>query len=443
MPRLVVRVGRIAAACLLAAGCANPPTGSDQDDPTKPVTLRFWHGWSEENEVRAIDESIKRFERLHPNITVRATGHVTDETVNQALRAGGDDAPDVVSSFTTNNVGQYCSSGMWVDLDPFMRKTGLDKHKVFPRNLLDYTAYQGEQCALPLLADAYGLYYNKDAFEAAGIKRPPHTMSEFRRDAVKLTRRTADGSYRRLGFMPNFRFYQNSPDRMFAQWGPRYFDRAGHSRLAEEPGIREFLGTQRKLITALGGYGALEKFRTGFGDEFSAAHPFQTGKLAMHLDGEWRGLFLDKAKVGFRWGTAPLPVPDDRPETYGRGYLTGTVIGIAQSSRHQNAAWELVRFLTADTGQVVKFANAIHNVPSTKAARRSPELDADPSFRTFLKIASNRYSSAPPASINGGQYIVSFQDFGYGYEAGDTGDLDRRLRSLDHQIDADTLQAQN
>ncbi|MEV4438683.1 ABC transporter substrate-binding protein [Streptomyces sp. NPDC049577] len=425
------------------AGCANPGHGSADDDPTRPVTLRLWHGWSEKNEVKAVDEAIARFERRHPNITVKSTGNVTDATVNQALRAGGDEAPDVVSSFTTNNVGQYCSSGMWVDLDPFLRRSGLDKDAVFPRTLLDYSAYRGTQCALPLLADAYGLYYDKDAFERAGITRPPRTMSEFRDAAVRLTERGPDGSYRRVGFMPDFRLYQNSPDRFFGQWNPRYFDDAGKSRLAREPAAREFFATQRELIDAQGGYGPLETFRTTFGDEMSSQNAFLTGKLAMHLDGEWRGLMLDKAKPSFRWGTAPLPVPDDRPETYGRGYLTGTVVGVAHSSRHQNAAWELVKFLTTDTDQVVAFANALHNVPSTKAALASPRLGADPGFRTFLDIARNPHSAGMPPSVNGGQYITALQDFAYEVEAGKVPDLGRGLRALDRQIDDDNLQSEN
>ncbi|MEC4014898.1 ABC transporter substrate-binding protein [Streptomyces sp. H27-D2] len=433
----------LTAAALLAAGCANPSTGSDQDDPTEPVTLKFWHGWAEKNEVKAINESIDRFEKLHPNIHVKAIGNVTDATMNQALRAGGDDAPDVVSSFTTNNVGQYCSSGMWADLDPFMKKSGLDKHKVFPKTLLDYTSHRGNQCALPFLADAFGMYYNKDAFERAGITRPPRTMSEFSRDAVKLTERAKNGSYEQLGTMPNFRLYQNSPDRFLAQWGPKYFDANGKSNLARDPSTKKFFNWQRDLIGKLGGYTALEKFRTTIGDEMSSQNAFLKGKVAMHLDGEWRGLMLNQAKADFEWATAPMPVPDDRPETYGRGFITGTVAGIAHSSRHQNASWELVKFLTADTDQVVAFANAIHNVPSTKAALKSPKLDADPTFRTFLDIAQNRYSTALPASLNGGQYVVSLMDFSYAAEAGKVHDLDKGLRELDRVIDADNLQSKN
>ena len=433
----------LAGAGLLISGCANPSVGSDRDDPTAPVTLTFWHGWSNAGEVRAIDDSIARFEKLHPNITVKAIGNVTDETMNQALRAGGDGAPDVVSSFTTNNVGQYCSSGMWADLDPFMRKTGVDKAKVFPKTLLEYTSYEGTQCALPLLADSFGLYYNKDAFKKAGITRPPHTMSELKRDAVKLTRHAKNGSYEQVGFMPNFRLYQNSPDRLFAQWGPKYFDRAGAANLADDPHTKDFFTTQRDLIDAQGGYGRLEKFRTTFGDEMSSQNAFLTQKVAMHMDGEWRGLMLNDAQAKFAWDTAPMPVPDDQADTYGRGYLTGTVAGIAHSSRHQNAAWELVKFLTVNTEQVVRFANAIHNVPSTKAALKSPRLDTDPTFRTFLDIARNPHSTALPPSTNGGQYVTALQDFSYDVESGKVPDLGKGLRGLDAQIDADNLQSRN
>lgn len=433
----------LAAAGLLLSGCANPSVGSANDDPTEPVTLKFWHGWSTPGEVKAVDDSIDRFEKLHPNIKVKVTGNVSDATVNQALRAGGDKAPDVVSSFTTNNVGQYCDSGMWADLDPFMKKTGLEKHKVFPKTLLDYTSYRGNQCALPLLADAFGMYYNKDAYKKAGIEHPPRTMSEFAEVSKKLTIRSGKNSYKQVGYMPNFRFYQNSPDRLFAQWGPKYFDAEGDSRLAEDPSTYEFFKTARQLAAAQGGFNDLERFRLTFGDEMSSQNAFLTGKVAMHLDGEWRGLMLDEAKAKFDWGVAPLPVPDDQADTYGRGFITGTVAGIAHSSKHQNAAWELVRFLTADTKQVVNFANAIHNVPSTFAALKSPDLDADPTFRTFFDILQNKHSKALPPSVNGGAYVVSLQDFAYAVEAGRAGDLRGRLKKLDEQIDADTLQSKS
>ena len=66
MPRLRIRLSAVlAGAGLLVPGCANPGVGSAHDDPTAPVTLKFWHGWSTAGERKAIDDSIARFEKRH------------------------------------------------------------------------------------------------------------------------------------------------------------------------------------------------------------------------------------------------------------------------------------------------------------------------------------------------------------------------------------------
>ena len=112
------------------------------------------------------------FEKAHPNIQVNVVGNMTDDKINQALRAGGCKAPDVVSSFTTDNVGKFCSSGALVDLNPFLKKANIDPATTFPKAMNEYTQFDGNRCAAPLLGDAYGLYYNKTAFAKAGHHRP-------------------------------------------------------------------------------------------------------------------------------------------------------------------------------------------------------------------------------------------------------------------------------
>src|SRR5258708_25598100 len=49
---------------------------------------------------------------------------------------------------------------------------------MFPKTSQYYTQYKGKRCALPLLADVYGFYYNKKMFKAAGLTSPPKTRSE-------------------------------------------------------------------------------------------------------------------------------------------------------------------------------------------------------------------------------------------------------------------------
>ncbi|POX42036.1 ABC transporter substrate-binding protein [Streptomyces sp. Ru72] len=429
-----------ASVALLTTACTGQSSSGASDDASRETTINFWHAWSAPNETKAVNALIAGFEKAHPGIHVNVVANMTDDKINQALRTGGDKAPDVISSFTTNNVGRFCSSGALVDLDPFFKKAGIDPATTFPKAMNEYTQFDGNRCTVPLLGDAYGLYYNKTAFKKAGITAPPKTWSEFETDAKKLTVPDGDG-YKQLGFMPDYHGWETTTEHYFAQFSPTYFDKNGKSNLAEDPAFTAGFTLQKKLVDELGGYQKLERYRSKLGDEWGPKHPFHTGQVAMQLDGEWRlGMALD-AKPNFDIGVAPLPVPDDQASQYGKGYITGTIAGIAADSTKQNAAWELVKYMTTDTDAVVNFSNAIHNVPSTLAALKSPKLKYDPRFKTFLDIAANPDSTTTPASVNGGVYLTTIQQLGYDYESGKVKDLKAGLESAAKQIDTDIAQA--
>ncbi|WP_172624566.1 ABC transporter substrate-binding protein [Streptomyces griseofuscus] len=429
-----------ASAVLLTAACTGQSDAGATDDPTKDTTINFWHAWSAPNEVAAVKSLVAGFEKAHPNIHVHIVGNMTDDKINQALRTGGGDAPDVISSFTTNNVGKFCSSGALIDLDPFLKKAGIDPARTFPKAMNEYTRFDGDRCTVPLLGDAYGLYYNKTAFAKAGIKQPPRTWGEFEADAKRLTVPAGD-SYKQLGFMPDYHGWETTTEHYFGQFSPTYFTADGKSNVAKDPAFQQGFALQKRLVDELGGFRKLERFRSTLGDEWGAKHPFHTGQVAMQLDGEWRLGMADQAKPKFEIGVAPLPVPDDQKDQYGKGYITGTITGIAATSRKQNAAWEFVKYISTDTDAVVGFANDIHNVPSTLAALKSPKLKYDPRFKTFLDIAADPDSTTTPASLNGGQYLVTLQQLGYDYESGRVTDLTAGLKKAAAQIDTDIAQA--
>lgn len=438
--KAAIALAASASIALFATACTGQSNSGANDDASKETTINFWHAWSAPNEVAAVKSLIAGFEHAHPNIHVNVVGNMTDDKINQALRTGGDKAPDVISSFTTNNVGKFCSSGALIDLNPFFKKAGIDAQATFPKAMNEYTQFDGDRCTVPLLGDAYGLYYNKTAFAKAGIKNPPKTWSEFEVDAKKLTIPQGDG-YRQLGFMPDYHGWETTTEHYFAQFSPTYFGPGGKSDVARDPAFEKGFILQKKLVDELGGFQKLERYRATLGDEWGPKHPFHTGQVAMQLDGEWRlGMAVD-AKPKFDIGVAPLPVPDDQADQYGKGYITGTVAGIAATSHKQNAAWEFVKYITTDTDAVVGFANDIHNVPSTLAALKSPKLKYDPRFKTFLDIAANPNSTTSPASINGGQYLVTIQQFGYDYESGKEKDLKAGLARTAQQIDTDIAQA--
>ncbi|WP_329409967.1 ABC transporter substrate-binding protein [Streptomyces sp. NBC_00704] len=448
MPARIPEVVRKAAFALTAStalllsttACTGQSEPQAGDDASKEQTITFWHAWSAPNEVKAVKSLVAGFEKAHPAIHVNVVGNMTDDKINQALRAGGSKAPDVISSFTTNNVGRFCSSGALVDLDPFFEKAHIDPAATFPKAMNEYTQYDGDRCAAPLLGDAYGLYYNKTAFAKAGVKSPPKTWSEFAADARKLTIARGD-TYEQLGFMPNYHGWETTTEHYMGQFSPTWFSSAGKSTIAADPAVADAFTLQKKLVDDLGGFRKLERFRAGLGDEWGPKHPFQTGQVAMQLDGEWRLGMATEAEPGFEIGVAPLPVPDDRVDEYGKGYITGTIAGIAATSKKQNAAWELLKYMTTDTAAVVAFSNAIHNVPSTLAALKSPDLTYDPRFKTFLDIAADPNSTTSPASVNGGVYLTTIQQLGYDYESGKVTDLKAGLKKAAAQIDTDIAQA--
>lgn len=443
------RLGRTAAvlvcsaALTLTAACTgsnNAGTKGDTGSTAAPVTITFWHGWSAPNELASINKSIAAFETANPTIKVKSVGNDNDDKVNQALRSGGSNSPDVVSTFTTNGVGQYCSSKEFADLTPFLKADNIDPVKTFPKSMLDYTSYKGNQCALPQLGDAFGLYYNVDMFKAAGITSPPKTLSEFDKDAVLLTKASGSG-YSQLGFMPTGHGYETQSEHLLGQWGPTYFTADGKSNVATDPAFADELTWQKNLIGKLGGYNKLKDYRSTFGDEFSAKNPFETGKVAMSMDGEWRVSMIKADAPNLHYATAPFPVPDAQLSSYGRGYQTGTIIGIANNSKKQAAAWKFLKFMTTDTPSLVQFANAISNVPSTLDSLKDPGLDHSPQFQTFLDIANNAATNTTPATVNGGKYLTTIQNFEYDYESGKATDLTAGLKGLDTTINNDLAQA--
>src|SRR5205823_9310986 len=113
-----------------------------------------------------------------------------------------------------------CSTGSFVDLAPYIARDHVDLGN-FTAASRYYTQYKGKRCALPLLADDAGLYYNRTLFRRAGITRPPRTVSELAADAKKLTQRSADGSIRVAGFSPFVGFYTTSIDRLGGMFGGR------------------------------------------------------------------------------------------------------------------------------------------------------------------------------------------------------------------------------
>ncbi len=425
---VVFVIGALVVAAAAAAGSAH------RASPTK---LTIWVGWSAGHELTSFKALAAEYDKNHPEVTINVVGGIDDNKIVAAIRSGN--APDVVSSFNSYNVGNYCGTGAWIDLAPLMKKDGVSA-SMFPAAPTYYTQYGGKRCALPLLADDYGLYYNKKLFRAAGITSPPKTMSELAADAKKLTVRDSSGNIKVAGLTPFLGFYENVPERWITSYGGKFTDSQGHAILAKDPAWTKWANWQKGLIDWYG-YKKLVRFQAGLGDEFSASQAFEQGKLAMNLDGEWRVSFIQHEAPNLDYGTAPMPVDDAHPELYGSGYINGTIIGIPKGGHHQDQAWALVKYLTTNSHFLAQFSNDIRNVPTTKASLTSKEIKPDAHFATFLKIFGNPKSGTSPIMASGVAYTNLVQAFFTKWQAGQVKDLQSGLQKLDSQLDAQVKQA--
>ena len=425
----------VAAALSLTACAAGKGGGSNSGAAAAPgkddkITLTVWSNYSD-REYEEVTKALNSFKKKYPNIEIKHEGAQDDDKITAGIRSGN--PPDVAMSFTTDNIGSFCSTGAFQELKPYIDR---DKPPMDQINeaVRSYTEYKGNRCAMPMLTDIYGLYFNTDMLAAAGLTKPPTTIAELLDYAKKTTKKAPDGSIEVAGFLPTMMFYNNRPQ----IWAPFFgaeWDKDGKSALASSPGWTEMFKFQKDLVDFYG-YDALERFRAGLGQEYSADHAFHQGKIAMMMDGEYRTAFLKAQAPNIKFGTAPFPVLDSKKsELQGIGFTTGTIMGIPKGAKNPGAAWELIKHMTFDKETIVSLANGIKNVPSTKESLSDPNLEVDEQFKTFIDLAKSGKLKGNPVTPIGDAHIKAVGDYATEWQSGKSTDLAAGLKGVDQQID--------
>lgn len=430
--RLLAATAALAATALLAA-CSGGG-GNTTIDKTAPThlsgTVSLWHFFTD-REAKTIQSVVDDFEKANPDVKVTVHSGQDDDKLQKAISAGT--TVDVGISYSTDIVGSFCSSGAFRDLGPYIARDKVDLGQ-FTDTVRSYTEYKKTRCSLPVLADVYGLYYNKKLLADAGYTAAPASLDELETMALKMTTYNADGSIKTLGFDPLMGFYENSA----AHWGPsvgaQWLKPDGTSAIGTDDAWNEIMTWQKAFVDKIG-YDKLQKFTAGLGQEFSADNAFQKGAIAMNLDGEYRTAFIDDQTPDLDYGTAPFPASSSHSDLQGGGYITGNIGGISKGSQNPELAWALLKYLTTDTDAVVKLANGLKNAPTTSDALNSPDLEVTPQFQTFLDIMTDANSTTTPPSPVGAGYQQSLEDYWLKYQQGKGGELAAGLTKVDKDVD--------
>lgn len=332
----MIRTLTLCALALLLIRAVVVATRPATDPPTRgPVVIEMsvW-GMPFENALYT-DLYIPEFERQNPGIKVRFH-HFEDYGNRIRLSFAGDIAPDVMRQGSESGP-QWIRRGVNLPLDTYIDgPDGIDRKDFIPI-LWDAVRFDGRTYGVPQDINIMGLYYNKELFDRAGMAYPDASWDWARLAAAaeKLTvDRDADGHPEVIGLDMGWGGWAFRP--FLYQAGGRIWGLDGTHTVIDSP---EAVAALRYYKTLMRSYTLTrsDSQRGGLGpDKF-----FEAGKVAMFVDGSWRTPSLKTNAPELRFGVAPLPHGKVAMSVSSSCYW-----GVSSKSRHPEAAWKLVKYLS-------------------------------------------------------------------------------------------------
>ena len=360
----------IAAGVVLLGGCAAAP-------PATQLTF-----WTIGREGEAIAQLLPAFERAHPGITVKVQQLPLTAAHQKLLTAfAGGSTPDL-SQLGNTWLPELAALGALEPLQARVDASIVVQPRDYFASIWATNVIDGALLGVPWYVDTRLLFYRKDLLEAAGFDAPPRTWAEWRRQLAALS----DPAQHRYGILLPTNEYEQLMSLALQQSEPllrdggRYgnFESAGFKR-ALTFYVDTFKLQQAPAITNV-----------------EAGNPwteFGRGVYAFYLSGPWNiGEFRARLPAAQQdaWATAPLPGPDGA----GIGVAGGSSLVIFRTSKHKDAAWQLIEYLSQPAVQQ-RFYALLGDLPPRRSSWQGAALRDDPKLRAFREQLE-RVKPAPP-----------------------------------------------
>lgn len=386
-------------------GETDPDAGSDETgDPAEPVELSVLIGSSGDAETDAVTAAAEAWSQESGNTaTVTAAADLPQE-LSQGFAAG---APADVFYLSTDHLAGFAANG---SLFPYGDQ--IENADDFYPTLLDSFTYEDQLYCAPKDFSTLALVINTDAWAAAGLTDDdiPTDWQGLADVAATLTTGDQVGltfgpEYQRLGVF-------------MAQAGGGLLDDDG-AAVANSPENAEAVTFVQQMLTD-GVLAFPSQVDSGWGGE-----ALGNGRAAMAIEGNWiiGAMANDFPDTPYR--VVPLPAGPS-----GDGTLQFTNCwGIAADSPNQEAALDLVEFLTSPEQQMT-FAEGFGVMPSVQSAA-DQFRDAFPDQVAFLD--SVEFASGVP-TIQGFVDVVA--DFNGQIEGLASADVGTMLESVQTNLQA-------
>ncbi|WP_254063260.1 sugar ABC transporter substrate-binding protein [Rhodanobacter sp. L36] len=350
--------------CGVALLGACSPSTSDRNE------LTFW---TIGREGEAVLKLLPDFERTHPDIHLKVQQLPLTAAHQKLLTAfAGGSSPDM-SQLGNTWLPEMAALDALEPMQPRVDRSAVVKQDDYFASIWATNMIGGTLYGVPWYVDTRLLFYRKDLLKNAGFAQPPHDWAEWRRMLAALS----DPHRKVYGILLPTNEYEQlmslalqQPDMLLREHG-RYgnFESAGFKR-ALAFYVDTFKLHQAPAITNV-----------------EAGNPwteFGNGVYAFYLSGPWNiGEFRKRlpASQQNNWDTAPLPGPNG-PDGSGIGAAGGSSLVIFRGSRHKQAAWELIEYLSRPDVQR-RFYELLGDMPPRRSSWAQGVLHDDPQARAF------------------------------------------------------------
>jgi multiple sugar transport system substrate-binding protein len=353
--------------------------------------IEFWHFWGSPVRRNAIRRVVAACQQELPNITVTETFKPFGDiwTANIAAVAAGSGMPDVIVE-DRPQLPLRARDGIATNLGEFAAADAVDGSGFLPF-AWEETLYEGDPYGIPFETDVTVLFYNKTAFEQAGLdpESPPETWEEYEQYAEQLTVQNEDGSFQTIGAFPLF---NRGPD----FWA---YTNGWQSVVDGQPNVNapEYVETLEWIngwVERYGGWQNIQNFRASYG-----AAPndlFMSGAVPMVIDIAGYASQLnfyrprvavpdgdddntDPDMVEMQWGISHVPYNVEQATWSG-----GFAFSIPSGAENPEAAWEFIKCAAGPIGQS-SWARDTYAIPTNIEALNDPVLAADPNWTSIVE----------------------------------------------------------
>lgn len=325
MKRKYVGLMAVAALALPLAACSSSSNAGGTDSSGNTVVN--WSVWAgSEAETAAWKHVADLVHEKDPKITVKLqTAAWNDYWTKLPTQLAGNDAP-CIAGLQMARVQQFAN--YFKTLDDSTLSAAKIKTSDYDSSIIKALQAKGEQKAIPYDLGPYMVFYNKDAFKAAGLSEPQNgwTVDEFLKDAKALT---TGGKY---GFAAS-----NQIDAL-NQWGPTI----GGDQAATASGkLNLDSAGQVKTMKWYAGLVSTEKVAAQLATDSSDGTQFLGGNAAMYVTGPW-DMINAKAQAKFDVGVVTIPAGDNGVTTA----VGGSGFGITSKCGNVDAAEKALAVIT-------------------------------------------------------------------------------------------------